>query len=88
MSAHFSVMVQNQGFARTAVRVGGLSTPTRWMDPPEMLMDLDPHEHKTCRFRITPPADMPAGTYYFELTAAPAGEVFEYAAAGGKVIIG
>lgn len=87
-SAHVSVSVQNQGFSPVPVRVGGLSTPTRWMDPPEMRMDLDPHESKTCRFRITPPADMPAGTYYFELTAAPAGEVFEYAAAGGKVIIG
>jgi len=87
-SAIVSVTVQNQGFAPVPVRVGGLSTPTRWMNPPEMRMDLAPHESKTCPITITPPADMPAGTYYFELTAAPAGEVFEYAAAGGKVIIG
>jgi len=31
---------------------------------------------------------MLAGTYPFELTAAPAGEVYEYVSAGGKVIIG
>jgi len=87
-SALVSVSVQNQGFAPVHVRIGGLSTPTRWMAPPEMLMDLSPHEMKTFQLTITPPADMPAGTYPFELTAAPAGEVYEYVSAGGNVIIG
>ena len=32
-SALVSVTVQNQGFAPIHVRVGGLSTPTRWMNP-------------------------------------------------------
>ncbi|MCX5899008.1 MAG: NEW3 domain-containing protein, partial [Proteobacteria bacterium] len=76
-SALVSVTVQNQGFAPVHVRVGGLSTPTRWMNPPEMRMDLAPHEIKNYQLSITPPADMPAGTYPFELTAAPAGEVYE-----------
>jgi mannose/cellobiose epimerase-like protein (N-acyl-D-glucosamine 2-epimerase family) len=86
-SAPFSIAVQNQGFAPVDVRVGGLSTPTRWMNPPETRMKLDPHELKIFQLSITPPADMPAGTYPFEITAVPAGEVFEYAAAGGNIII-
>ena len=86
-SALVSVTVQNQGFAPIHVRVGGLSTPTRWMNPSEMRMDLAPHEINNYQLSITPPDDMPAGTYPFELTAAPAGEVYEYVSAGGKVII-
>jgi uncharacterized membrane protein len=86
-SAQFTVTVQNQGFAPVKTRIGGLSTPTRWMQPEEMLFDLSSHEVKSYTVAITPPEGMPPGTYYFELTAAPAGEVAGYVAAGGKVII-
>jgi hypothetical protein len=86
-SAQFTVTVQNQGFAQVKIRIGGLSTPTRWMQPEEMIFDLSSHEVKSYTISITPPEDMPPGTYYFELTAAPAGEVAGYVAAGGKVII-
>ena len=86
-SAQFTVTAQNQGFAPVKVRIGGLSTPTRWMQPEEMVFDLASHEIKTYTLAITPPGDMPPGTYYFELTAAAAGEVAGYVAAGGKVII-
>jgi mannose/cellobiose epimerase-like protein (N-acyl-D-glucosamine 2-epimerase family) len=86
-SAQFTVTVQNQGFAPVKTRIGGLSTPTRWMQPGEMIFDLSSHEVKSYTVVITPPEGMPPGTYYFEFTAAPAGELAEYVAAGGKVII-
>jgi hypothetical protein len=86
-SAHFTVTVQNQGFAPIKIRVGGLSTPTRWMQPEELTCDLSSHEIKSYTVSITPPDTMPPGTYYFELTAAPAGEVAGYVAVGGKIII-
>jgi uncharacterized membrane protein len=86
-SAQFTVTVQNQGFVPVKIRIGGLSTPTRWMLPEEMIFDLSSHEVNSYTVTITPPEDMPPGTYYFELTAAPAGEVAGYVAAGGKVII-
>ncbi len=87
-SAHVTATLQNQGFTSLQVRVGGLSTPTRWMDPPEMVFALAPHEVTSYKLRITPPDGMPPGVYPFELTAAPVGEVGEYVSAGGKVIIG
>lgn len=86
-SAHVTVTLQNQGFETVKVRVGGLSAPTRWMEPPEMLTDLAPHQVTSYKLTITPPAGLPPGPYYFELTMAPAGEVGEYVAVGGKVVV-
>jgi hypothetical protein len=86
-SAQLTVTVQNQGFAPAKIRIGGLSTPTRWMQPEEMVFDLSSHEVKSYPVTITPPDGMPPGSYHFELTAAPTGEVSGYVAAGGKVII-
>jgi hypothetical protein len=86
-SARCTVTIQNQAFEPLKVRIGGLSTPTRWMEPPELFVDLAPHEVKSYGLNITPPPDMPAGTYYFELTAIPVGEVADYVPAGGKIII-
>jgi len=86
-SAHLTVTVQNQGFEPMKVRVGGLSAPTRWMEPPEMVVDLTPHQVSSYKLTITPPKGVPSGPYYFELTLAPAGEVGEYVAVGGKVVV-
>ena len=85
--AQFTVTVQNQGFVPVKIRIGGLSTPTRWMQPEEKVFNLSSHEVKSYTVSITPPESMPPGTYYFEITAAPAGEVAGYVAAGGKIII-
>jgi len=85
--AQFTVTVQNQGFVPVKIRIGGLSTPTRWMQPEEKVFNLSSHEVKSYTVTITPPEGMPPGTYYFEITAAPAGEVAGYVAAGGKIII-
>ncbi len=86
-SAQFNVTVQNQGFAPVKVRVGGLSTPTRWMQPEETIVDLSPHAIHEYSLLIVPPEGIASGTYYFELTAVPAGEVANYVAARGKIII-
>jgi len=86
-SAQFTVTLQNQGFAPAKIRIGGLSTPTRWMKPDEKIVDLSSHEIHSYSLLISPPEGIPSGTYYFELTAAPAGEVAGYVSAGGKLII-
>ena len=86
-SAQVTVTVQNQNFEPVKVRVGGLSAPTRWMDPPEMRVDLAPHQVTSYKLTITPPQGVPSGPYYFELTLAPAGEVGEYVSVGGKVVL-
>lgn len=86
-SALFTVTLQNQGFEAVKVRVGGLSAPTRWMDPPEILANLLPHQVTSYQLTITPPPGLPPGPYYFELTLAPAGEVSEYISAGGKIVV-
>jgi hypothetical protein len=57
------------------------------MEPPEMFADLEPHQVTTYKLTITPPAGLPPGPYYFELTLAPAGEVGEYVSTGGKVVV-
>jgi hypothetical protein len=86
-SAHVTVTLQNQGFEAVKVRVGGLSAPTRWMEPPEKHVDLAPHQVTSYKLTITPPAGLSPGPYYFELTMAPAGEVGEYVSVGGKVVV-
>jgi mannose/cellobiose epimerase-like protein (N-acyl-D-glucosamine 2-epimerase family) len=86
-AALFTVTVQNQGFQRAGIRVGGLSTPSRWMHPGDMRFDLGPHQIATYRLCITPPPGMPAGVYPFELTCLYEGGVSQYVAAAGRVKI-
>jgi hypothetical protein len=86
-SAEFTVTVQNQGFEKVRVRVGGLSAPSRWMEPNDVTFDLSPHECKSYAVTITPPEGMPEGDYNFEITCIREGAVGEYVSRGGKVTI-
>ena len=86
-SARFKTTVQNQGFETERVRVGGLSAPSRWMEPSNTTFDLSPHEVKSYSIIITPPKGMPEGAYPFEITCMRAGEVGDYVSAWGKVVI-
>jgi mannose/cellobiose epimerase-like protein (N-acyl-D-glucosamine 2-epimerase family) len=82
-----TVTVQNQGFEQQRVRIGGLTTPSRWMQPGDVVFDLAPHEVRSYSLTIRPPQDMPAGRYPFEITCMPEGAVAEYVAAGGMITI-
>jgi uncharacterized membrane protein len=86
-SAQFQVTVQNQGFEREKMRIGGLSAPSRWLHPSDVTFDLAPHETKTFSLSITPPKDMPPGDYPFELTCMGAEEVADYVSRTGKITI-
>jgi mannose/cellobiose epimerase-like protein (N-acyl-D-glucosamine 2-epimerase family) len=86
-SANFTITVQNQGFEKVRVRVGGLTAPGRWMDPGDVNLDLEPHEIRSYPLNITPPKDMPEGTYWFEISCMPAGGVADYVPLMGKIII-
>ena len=84
-TARFTVTVQNQGFDTARVRVGGLSSPSRWMDPADTVLELRPHETVSYGLAITPPDGMPAGTCPFEITCMYEGEVGEYVSACGTL---
>ncbi|MCX8044026.1 MAG: AGE family epimerase/isomerase [Desulfobacterota bacterium] len=86
-AAEVMVTVQNQGFETVRVRVGGLSSPSRWMIPGEVVFDLGPHEVYSYQLMIQPPPDMPPGRYSFEIACLPDGEITEYISAQGLVII-
>jgi mannose/cellobiose epimerase-like protein (N-acyl-D-glucosamine 2-epimerase family) len=86
-SARFTVTVQNQGFERARIRIGGLSAPSRWMEPSDITFDLSPHECTTYTLTITPPEGMPEGVYHFELACMREGGVGEYVPAYGKVTV-
>jgi len=82
-----TITVQNQGFELQRVRIGGLTSPSRWMHPAEVFVDLAPHEVKSFSITIQPPHAMPAGRYGFEITCMPEGELMDYVGASGVVII-
>lgn len=86
-SANYTVTVQNQGFEQQRVRIGGLTTPSRWMQPDDVVFDLAPHEVRSYSLTIRPPQYMPEGRYPFEITCLPEGAVGEYVAAGGTIVI-
>ena len=86
-SAQLTVTVQNQGFENVMVRVGGLSAPSRWMEPNDVTFDLSPHECKSYALTITPPEGMPEGDYNFEITCIREGAVGDYVSRGGKITI-
>ncbi len=86
-SAQFTVTVQNQGFEKEKIRIGGLTAPHRWLNPGDSTFDLAPHEIKKFTLTVTPPKDMPPGDYPFEITCMGAGEVAEYVSRSGKITI-
>jgi hypothetical protein len=86
-SAQFTVTIQNQGFEQEKVRVGGLSSPSRWMEPADTTFDLAPHECTSYSLSVTPPREMPAGDYYIEITCMREGTVGGYVSQGGKITI-
>jgi mannose/cellobiose epimerase-like protein (N-acyl-D-glucosamine 2-epimerase family) len=86
-SAQFTVTVQNQGFEQEKVRLGGLSSPSRWLEPADTTFDLAPHECISYTLSVTPPEEMPEGEYYIEITCMREGTVGDYVSQGGKIII-
>ena len=86
-STQFTVTVQNQGFVQEEVRVGGLSAPSRWLDPADTTFELAPHECASYSLSVTPPEEMPPGDYYIEITCMRAGGVGGYVSQGGKITI-
>ena len=86
-SAKFTVTVQNQGFEREKIRVGGLNAPSRWLTPNDITFDLSPHETKTFELTVTPPKGMPSGDYPFEITCMGADAVGNYLSRTGKITI-
>ena len=86
-SAQFTVTVQNQGFEREKVRVGGLSTPSRWLEPADKTIELAPHECTSYSLSINPPPEMPEGDYYIEITCMREGGVGQYVSRGAKTTI-
>ena len=86
-SGTIAVTVQNQGFEPMRVRVGGLSTPSRWLEPGEFLLELAPHATATREIQVKPPLGMPPGAYSIEVTCLAEGPVGAYVAAGGKLVI-
>jgi mannose/cellobiose epimerase-like protein (N-acyl-D-glucosamine 2-epimerase family) len=86
-STRFNVTVQNQGFESVRVRVGGMTAPSRWMEPGDTTFELSPHECKSYPLTITPPKEMPEGVYHFEIACLPEGNVGEYVSTMGKVTI-
>jgi hypothetical protein len=85
--AVFTVTVQNLGFEKAKVRVGGMTAPSRWMEPGNRILDLSPHEVTSYKLTITPPDGMPEGDYCFEIACLPEGAVGEYVSVGGRVIL-
>jgi hypothetical protein len=68
-TANYKVTVQNRGFATEQVRLGGLFAFTRWMDPQESVIELEPHKVFTYDLKISPPKGLAGKTYPFEISA-------------------
>lgn len=68
-TARYEIKIQNQGFSPETIRVGGLMALTRWMDPREFRIDLQPHQIHTYTLQVTPPKGLSGKTYPFEVSA-------------------
>ena len=86
-TAQFIITVQNQGFETIKVRIGGLSSPSRWMSPSDIVIELKPHEVYSYQLTIKPPSGMPAGRYPFEITCMPYDKITEYVNISGLVVL-
>jgi len=68
-TAHYEVMVQNQGFIAERVRIGGLMALSRWMNPGEFYIELNPHQVYTYTLKVKPPQGLRGKTYPLEVSA-------------------
>ena len=68
-TAHYEVMVQNQGFSSERIRIGGLMALSRWMNPGEFYVELKPHQVYTYTLKVKPPQGLRGNTYPFEVSA-------------------
>lgn len=86
-SARFTITVQNLGFETFRIRIGGLSSPSRWMRPDDIVIELKPHEVYSYQLTIEPPPGMPVGRYPFEITCMPDGQIRDYVSVSGLIIL-
>jgi mannose/cellobiose epimerase-like protein (N-acyl-D-glucosamine 2-epimerase family) len=64
----YTVTVQNQGFSREKVRIGGMFAMTRWMEPRESIIELEPHQLHTYDLKLSPPKGLAGNSYPFEIS--------------------
>lgn len=67
-AAHYEVIIQNQGFSSEQVRIGGLMALSRWMNPGEFHIELNPHQIYTYTLKVKPPPGLRGKTYPFEVS--------------------
>jgi mannose/cellobiose epimerase-like protein (N-acyl-D-glucosamine 2-epimerase family) len=74
----YRVTIQNQGFSKEKVRIGGLTALARWMTPGESSIDLEPHQVFTYTLKVQPPSGLKGKTYPFEITVIPESNAGQY----------
>jgi hypothetical protein len=74
----YRVTLQNQGFSKEKVRIGGLTALSRWMTPGESSIDLEPNQVFTYTLKVQPPAGLKGKTYPFEITVIPESNPGQY----------
>jgi mannose/cellobiose epimerase-like protein (N-acyl-D-glucosamine 2-epimerase family) len=74
----YTVTVQNQGFSKERVRIGGLTALSRWMNPGESSLDLEPHQLFSYTLKVQPPKGLKGKTYPFEITVIPESNAGQY----------
>jgi len=74
----YRVTIQNQGFAKERVRIGGITALSRWMTPGESYLDLEPHQIHTFVLKVLPPSGLKGKTFPFEITAIPMSNPGQY----------
>ena len=77
-SGEYKVTLQNQGFSKEKVRIGGLTALSRWMSPGESSIDLEPNQVFTYTLKVQPPAGLKGKTYPFEVTVIPESSAGQY----------
>jgi mannose/cellobiose epimerase-like protein (N-acyl-D-glucosamine 2-epimerase family) len=81
------VVVQNQSFVQDRVRIGGLTSFSRWISPSNYEIDLKPHEVGSFEIQLTSPRGLAGKSYPFEITAISLNDASQYSGATATITI-
>ncbi len=83
----FTVTVQNQSFLPDKIRIGGLTSFSRWLSPSDYSIDLKSHQVARFTIQLTVPRGLTGKTYPFEITAISMNDATQYSGATAKITI-
>jgi mannose/cellobiose epimerase-like protein (N-acyl-D-glucosamine 2-epimerase family) len=86
-TVQLTVTVQNQSFLPDRIRIGGLTSFSKWISPSDYSIDLKPHHVADLTIQLSAPRGLAGKSYPFEITAISMSDATQYSGATATITI-